>query len=268
MKIVRKTNRKEEHHMNKNERCLAILELIQRYHRVDAKDLARQFGASEMTIRRDLNFLAQQYNITRTHGGALMVNQTVVRMTSFDEKRISNKASKERIAAMAASLIRGGQRIFIDAGSTTRIMLNYLDKGLRAVIVTNHLKVAEEALQYDNVSVIMLGGEMIRITNCSSGPVAEEQIRKYQLDTAFIGAAAIGTDGRLYDGYSPEARFKSSLFSVAKRVYLLADSTKFNTYDLNGFASLSQVDGVITDQGLDEEGNNLMKKYNTRVIFA
>ena len=60
--------------------------------------------------------------------------------------------------------------------------------------------------------MIMLGGEMIRITNCSSGPVAEEQIRKYQLDTAFIGAAAIGTDGRLYDGYSPEARFKSSLF--------------------------------------------------------
>ena len=66
-------------------------------------------------------------------------------------------------------MIRNGQRIFVDAGSTTRIMLNYLDEETRAVVVVNHLKVAEQALQFANLSVIMLGGDMIRITNCSSG---------------------------------------------------------------------------------------------------
>lgn len=197
-----------------------------------------------------------------------MADQPVVRMISFDESRISHREDKDRIAAMGASLIRSGQRIFIDAGSTTRIILNHLDEEMRAVIVTNHLKVADYALQFHNLSVIMLGGEMIRITNCSSGTVAEEQIRKYQLDIAFLGAAAIGTDGRLYDGYSPEARFKSSIFSVAKRIYILADSSKFNTYDLNEFASLSQVDAVITDSGLDEEGRNLLKRYNVKVMIA
>lgn len=254
--------------MNKNERCLAILDILQQNHKVEVKELAKRFGISEMTVRRDLNLLTKQYNITRTHGGALMSNQSVVRMTSFDESRISNKEAKEKIAKRAAALIRNGQRIFIDAGSTTRILLSYLDKETRAVVVTNHLKVAENALMFDNLSVIMLGGEMIRITNCSSGSVAEEQIRKYELDTAFLGAAAIGTDGRLYDGYSPEARFKSSIFSVAKKIYVLADSSKFNTYDLNGFASLSQVDGVITDAGIDEEGMNLLKRYNVKVIIA
>ena len=181
--------------MKKSERCLAILEILQRQHKVTVTDLAQRFGISEMTIRRDLNFLARQYNISRTHGGAELGNQPVVRMISFDEARIAHKETKEKIAAMAATMIRSGQRIFVDAGSTTRIILNYLNEETKAVVVVNHLKVAEQALQFENLSVIMLGGDMIRITNCSSGPVAEEQLKNYQLDIAFIGAAAIGTDG-------------------------------------------------------------------------
>ena len=97
---------------------------------------------------------------------------------------------------------------------------------------------------------------------------AEEQLKNYQLDIAIIGAAAIGTDGKLYDGYSPEARLKSSLFSVAKKVYVLADSSKINTYDLNEFGSLSQIDGLITDAGIDEEGMILMKRHRVNVMIA
>lgn len=109
---------------------------------------------------------------------------------------------------------------------------------------------------------------MIRITNCTSGPVAEEQLKNYQLDTAFIGAAAIGSDGKLYDGYSPEARLKGTLFSVAKKIYVLADSSKMNTYNLNEFGSLSQIDGLITDSGIDEEAMILMKRHRVNVIIA
>lgn len=222
-----------------------------------------------MTIRRDLNMLATQYNITRTHGGAYMSNEPIVRMISFDENRISHKEAKEKIAAKAAALIRNRQRIFIDAGSTTRIVLNYLPTDSKNVIVTNHLKVAEQALQFDNISVVMLGGDMIKITNCSSGPVAEEQIRNYQLDIAFLGTAAIGADGKLYDGYSPEARLKTTIFSVAQKIYLLVDSSKINTYDLSDFGSLSQINGgVIVDNGINQEGLNLLNKYNVNVIIA
>lgn len=254
--------------VKKSERCLAILEILQKQHKVSVNELAQRFGISEMTVRRDLNSLACQYNISRTHGGAELGNQPVVRMISFDESRIAHKDAKEKIAALAATMIRNGQRIFVDAGSTTRIMLNYLDEETRAVVVVNHLKVAEQALQFANLSVIMLGGDMIRITNCSSGPVAEEQLKKYPLDIAFIGAAAIGTDGKLYDGYSPEARLKSSIFSVAQKIYVLADSSKINTYDLNEFGSLSQIDGLITDSGIDEEGMLLMKRHRVNVMVA
>ena len=254
--------------MKKSERCLAILDILQKQHKVSVSDLSEQFGISEMTVRRDLNSLAQQYNISRTHGGAELGNQPVVRMISFDEARIAHKESKEKIAALAATMIQNGQRIFVDAGSTTRIILDYLKEDARAVVVTHHLKVAEHALQFENLSVIMLGGDVIRITNCCSGPVAEEQLKKYQLDIAFIGAAAIGSDGKLYDGYSPEARLKSSIFSVAKKVYVMVDSSKMNTYDLNEFGSLSQVDGLITDSGLDEEAQLLLKRHRVNVIIA
>lgn len=81
--------------MKKSERCLAILEILQRQHKVTVTDLAQRFGISEMTIRRDLNFLARQYNISRTHGGAELGNQPVVRMISFDEARIAHKETKE-----------------------------------------------------------------------------------------------------------------------------------------------------------------------------
>ena len=144
--------------MKKNERCLAILEILQKQHKVTVTELAEKFDISEMTVRRDLNSLAREYNISRTHGGAELGNQPVVRMISFDEPRIAHKDSKDKIAALAATMIQNGQRIFIDAGSTTRIILNYLEEDTRAVVVTHHLAVAEQALKFENLAVIMLGG--------------------------------------------------------------------------------------------------------------
>ncbi|MCD7744579.1 MAG: DeoR/GlpR family DNA-binding transcription regulator [Lachnospiraceae bacterium] len=252
--------------MDKNERIMAILGLLQKNQKVEVTDLAAKFQTSDMTIRRDLNELAKQYNIRRTHGGAVLEDQSVVRIVSFDENRIPHRAEKEKIAERAAGMIRNGQRIFIDAGSTTRIILDYLSQNIKAVVVTNHLEVAAHALQFQNLSVIMLGGEMLRITKCSSGPVAEEQLKKYRIDVAFIGAAAVGADGRLYDGYSPEARFKSSLFTVSKEVYVLADSSKINTYDLNEFGHLSNLAGLITDSQINEEGRILMKRHSVQLI--
>lgn len=256
--------------MDKSTRCISILNLLQEQGNVSVSTLARKFNTSEMTIRRDLNFLAQQYNIKRTHGGAIMSESTqpIIRMVSFDNERITNKEEKNQIAKKAAELVQPRQRIFIDAGSTARNIIDYLDPNSKNVIVTNSLTVAQNALQMEHLSVIMLGGEMIPISNCSCGYIAEEQIKKYQLDIAFLGAAAIGTDGRLYDGYSPEARLKGSIFSLAKSTYLLADSSKFNTYDLNDFGSLNKVNGVITDHKVTKEELDFLLKYNIEVIIA
>ena len=254
--------------MNTRTRCLAILDMLQKQHQVKVGELADTFNTSEMTIRRDLNFLTQQYNITRTHGGATLAQDSVVRMISFDEAKIEHKEAKELIARKAMELVDFRQRIFIDSGSTTRNMINYFTDDMRNVIVTNNLTVASVALQHRNMSVIMLGGEMLHIAGCSSGTVAEEQMKHYQVDIAFLGAAAIGTDGKMYDGYSPEARLKGTIFEVSKKIYLMVDSTKFNCYDLHEFGSLRRVDTVITDSGVDKDALNLLNRYKVEVIIA
>lgn len=254
--------------MNTRTRCMAILEILQNQHQVKVSELAEKFQTSEMTIRRDLNLLAQQYNINRTHGGAALAQDSVVRTISFDDAKIEHKEAKEQISRKAVELVEFRQRIFIDAGSTTRNMINYFTDDMRNVIVTNNLTVAGVALQHRNLSVIMLGGEMLPIANCSSGIVAEEQISRYQLDIAFLGAAALGTDGKLYDGFSPEARLKGNIFEVSKKICLMVDSSKFNCYDLHEFGSLKQVDVVITDAGINKEGMNLLNKYKLEVIIA
>lgn len=254
--------------MSARARCLEILDLMQKQHEVKVSDLANHFNTSEMTIRRDLNFLARQYNITRTHGGAVLSENSVVRTISFDEAKISNKEAKELIARKAVEKVEFRQRIFIDAGSTTRNMIKYFTDDMRNVIVTNNLSVAEGALEHKSMSVIMLGGEMLPIANCSYGPVTEEQIRRYPLDIAFLGAAAVGADGKMYDGYSLEARFKGAIFEVSQKICLMVDSSKFNCYDLHEYGSLKQVHTVITDAGVSKDALALLDRYGVEVVIA
>lgn len=254
--------------MSTRARCLEILEILQEQKKVTVAALAERFDVSAMTIRRDLGFLSKNYNITRTHGGAYVPQGSVVRIVSFDEARIEHKDEKERIARAAAQRIEYRQRLFIDSGSTTSRIVHYLSEDMKNVVVTNNLHVAGVALENKKLAVIMIGGEMLPIAGCSSGFVAEEQIKQYEVDIAFLGAAAVGRDGKLYDGYSPEARLKDAVFDVAKEVYLLVDSSKFNIYDLHAFGSLDRVNYVITDGGVDVQAVNLLKKSNVNLIIA
>lgn len=256
--------------MDKASRGLKILDMLQENGKVEVTELAKIFETSEMTIRRDLNTLAKKYNISRTHGGATMPQNgaPIIKTETFVEEKISNREQKDIIAKKAASFIEFRQRIFIDPGSTARLVTKYLRNENRNIVVTNSIAVVDACLEYDSVSVIMLGGELLPGSRCVMGNSAEEQLRNYRLDIAFIGASAVGTDGKAYDGYSPEAWHKKMIFEVANEVYLLVDSSKFNTYDLTAYARLNQFAGIITDKGIDEKTVAFLKKRNVKLIIA
>lgn len=256
--------------MDKASRGLKILELIQKNGQVEVTELAKIFNTSEMTIRRDLNALSKTYNVTRTHGGASIPQNgaPIIKAETFVEEKILNKEKKDLIAKKAASLIEPRQRIFIDPGSTARLVTKYLQNEKKNIVVTNSVAVVDSCLQYDGISVILLGGMILPGSRCVMGTTAEEQLRTCSLDAAFIGASAVGNDGKAYDGYSPEAWFKKMIFDVAEKVYLLVDSTKFNTYDLTAYAHLQQFAGIITDRGIDEKTKAILKKRNLNLIIA
>jgi len=192
----------------------------------------------------------------------------IIKTETFVEEKISNREQKDAIAKKASSFIEFRQRIFIDPGSTTRLIAKYLRNENKNIVVTNSIAVVDACQEFESVSVIMLGGEILPISRCVMGTAAEEQLRNYRVDIAFIGASAIGIDGKAYDGYSPEAWFKKMIFEVANRVYLLADSSKFNTYDLTAYARLDQFAGIITDKGIDEKTRAFLKKRNIKLIIA
>lgn len=256
--------------MDKASRGLKILDMLQENGQVEVAELAKIFGTSEMTIRRDLNTLAKKYNVTRTHGGATMPQNgaPIIKLETFVEEKISNREQKDIIAKKAASFIEFRQRIFIDPGSTARLVTKYLRNENKNIVVTNSIAVVDACLEYDGVSVIMLGGEILPGSRCVMGDAAEEQLRNYRLDIAFVGASAVGMDGKAYDGYSPEAWHKKMIFEIANKVYLLVDSSKFNTYDLTAYAYLKQFAGIITDKGIDEKTVAFLKKRNVNLIIA
>ena len=181
---------------------------------------------------------------------------------------ILNKQEKELIAKKAAAFVDFRQRIFIDAGSTARLVPKYLRRENKNIVVTSSIAVVDSCLENDGISVILLGGEILPGPRCVMGSAAEEQLRSYRLDVAFVGASAVGMDGKVYDGYSPEAWYKKMIFDVANKVYLLVDSSKFNTYDLTAYAHLNQFEGIITDHGIDEKTVAFLKKRDLNVIIA
>lgn len=256
--------------MNKIERHKKILELLKINNEVFVNELSESLKTSKMTIRRDLNDLSEEYNIIRTHGGAKIENNQIVKSITFDDFKILNKDKKIEIARYAAAYIKDGYRIYIDSGSTVRLILEYIDYSdiNSLVIITNNLDIAIKAAKLPKVSVSILGGDIIPKANCSSGIISEKQIKNYHFDLSFISCSSIGKDGNLYDGYSPEASIKKYLFDLSDKILLLADSSKFCKYDIHPFASIDMVDTVLTDDSLNDEAKNLLNKYNTNYVIS
>lgn len=256
--------------MDKASRGLKILDMLQDRGCVEVTELAKLFNTSEMTIRRDLNTLAQKYNIVRTHGGAAIPQNgsPIIKTETFVEEKISHKEMKNIIAKKAAEFIKFNQRIFIDPGSTARLVTKYLQNENKNVVVTNSIMVAEACMEYNDISIIMLGGQMLPGSRCTMGISAEQQLAGYRLDAAFIGAAAVGVDFKAYDGYSLEAWYKKMIFDITDNVYLLVDSTKFNKYDLIAYSQLNKFAGIITDDGIDDKTISYFKKRGINLIVA
>ncbi len=252
--------------MLRETRLRQIMELLRRDGRVENRELCEFFGVSDMTIRRDLDVLAEDGDIVRTRGGALLKRDT--RRTSVERVMDEHERKKECIAHKAIELIEPGQRIFIDSGTTTRWVGRLMPSDSHNVIATNNLAVAMEISDYQNVTLLVIGGELQGSNMSCFGSLTEEQIRRYKLDIAFIGAAAVDMDGYAYTGYPSEAGTKNCIICSAKKSYLLVESGKFAQDDLMNFCHIGSFEAIITDGGILPETVEQLEQHGTRVIIA
>ena len=226
------------------ERFNAILSLMNSKHCVTVAELTAMLNISESTVRRDLTTLDEMGKLKKVHGGAVLGNENSSKEYKPCAKELQNIEKKEPIARYAATLIHDDDCVFIDAGTTTRKMLDYIDE-THAVFVTNGLVHAQKLLQR-GFKVYMLGGEMKPSSQAAVGAEAIVNLKKYNFTKCFMGTNGISIDNGFTVSDMEEALVKSEAISSAYVTFVLADSSKFEVVSSVTFAPINHA-CIITD---------------------
>ena len=234
---------------------------------VSVSELAREFGVSEMTIRRDLTSLEGQSLIQRTHGGAMLTERMMLEFDYRDRREV-NRAAKCAIAADARKLINPGDRLILDTGTTTLELAALLRDGVNLTVITPSLAVASELQHAAGVEVILLGGVIRRGSPDLTGPATEHCLELFAADLAFQGADGIGLDGKIYNSDLRLARVDKLMRGVAKRSCVLADHTKIGLTALACSGSLADVDTLITSAGASADSLRRFAKLGPKIVTA
>ncbi|WP_101843108.1 DeoR/GlpR family DNA-binding transcription regulator [Halobacillus sp. Marseille-P3879] len=225
------------------ERHRFILDLLNRQHTVKLKELVDFTGASESTIRRDLDQLEQYGELRRIHGGA-SIRKPAIEEPSVGEKLSKHHHEKMLIAKEAAQLVRDGQSIYIDAGTTTYEMIPHLT-GKKITVVTNGLQHLN-ALTAHSIPTYVLGGFVKEKTQAVVGASALQNLKQYRFDQCFMGANGIS----MVDGYTTpdpeEAAVKKTTLSLSQKRHMLIDSSKFNEVTFSHIGTIAEAE-IITN---------------------
>ncbi|HEY6786895.1 MAG TPA: DeoR/GlpR family DNA-binding transcription regulator [Trebonia sp.] len=226
-----------------------ILQAVRSDGSARVSDLTQQLGVSDMTIRRDLEVLARDGLVEKVHGGAVLPGSPASHEPGFEDKLVLERPEKASIAHTAAALIRPGTAIAITAGTTTFALAQCLVDVPGLTIVTNSLRVANlfsGNRGADGTTIVLTGG-MRTPSDALVGPVADLTIKSLHFDTLFLGCNGIDPEAGLTTPNLAEAETNRTFIKLARRVVVLADHTKWGIVSLASFASLDDVNVLITD---------------------
>jgi DeoR family transcriptional regulator of aga operon len=232
------------------ERRNEIQKLISQKKRLLVKELCQMFDTSTVTIRKDLATLEERGVLTRVHGGAIL-NETLIADLSVTEKERIFIKEKERIARKAESLIRDGDAIILDSGSTTTFIARRIKFRKNLRIITNAVNIATELAASEN-EIILTGGVLRPNSFSLVGPLADETMRHVTVDKFFLGVDGIDLVYGLTTPNLLEARLGQLMIRAAEQVIVVTDSSKFNKRTMGVIGDLAMVDIVITDKGCPE----------------
>jgi DeoR/GlpR family transcriptional regulator of sugar metabolism len=229
------------------ERRNEILRRVQKDGRVSVTDLSQQFNVSEVTIRADLQALATVNLLVRTHGGAVPASRGLPEL-SLSMRRQQQVSEKSRIGEAAAKRVVDGDAIFLDTSSTALAIAQQLKQHRHLTIVSNSLAIAQELLDAPGVTVVMPGGQLRRETASLIGADGLEMLRKFNIQKGFFGAHGLSVPEGLTDVSAAEAEVKRPLVQMCRQVIAVIDATKWGRVGLASFATLDQINTVITDE--------------------
>jgi len=249
------------------ERRREILEILRTDGRVLVRDLARRFRTSLITVRKDLESLHHQGQLERTHGGALPVRAGAVQDQTIQQKERQHRQQKLRIAAAAVRMIRPGQVIILDSGTTTTAIARGCRQLRGVTVITNGTNIAAE-LADSQAEVILTGGSLRRNSFSLVGPLAEESLSKLSADILFLAVDGFDLSYGLTTPNQLEARVNRAMSEAAKRTIVVCDSSKFGRRSLSLIMPITSVHETITDRGISRKDLKALRESGTDVTVV
>lgn len=249
-----------------SERRQNIVNEIIRRHTVTIVDLARQFGVSEMTIRRDLHELEKTGLIESVHGGAKSASISPFEL-SYAQREMMEADAKRAIGQAAAALVQENDVIALDGSTTTlQVARNLIDReGL--TVYTNGIKVATELAHRPGIRIILTGGELYHSVSLV-GLFARSIFEKIRVDKLFLSVTGITEELGLSGPSDVDADVKAAMIAAASQVILVADYTKFGRKSYVRVAPLSAIHVVVTDEKCPSDYLRLLDAMGIRTIVA
>jgi DeoR/GlpR family transcriptional regulator of sugar metabolism len=209
-----------------------------------ARDLAIELGISEDSVRRDLRDLASAGLCQRVYGGAVPVSRALV---DYSARRAVEPESKQRVAARAAGLIRHGDRVILDGGTTTLAVVRALPPNLAATVITHSPTIASALLGHSAVEILLLGGRVYKHSAVTCGAAAAEAAQGISADLFLLGVTGVHPQAGLTTGDLEEAAMKRTLAGRAADTYVLASKEKMGAVSPYKVLALSDITAIITD---------------------
>lgn len=248
------------------QRHTMILKMVNSSGAISISELADTLNVSAMTVRRDLAKLDDMGLLERTHGGAVPLH-VLHGEEAYDAKVTLNHEAKKRIAAAAIKLIKEGDTVYLDAGTTTHEMARLMKGMKNMTVVTNDLRIACHLLDSE-VKLIISGGDVDSVTGSTLGFLSEETLKQLRVDVSFLGASSIDDDFNLLTPSKEKASFKRATLNLANKAYLVVDESKFHSQALYKIMNASYFTAVITNKQFSENEKKVIGSKGIEVVIV
>ncbi|GAB3052932.1 transcriptional repressor AgaR [Stenotrophomonas tumulicola] len=233
-----------------------ISELVRQHGSVQVSSLAQQFGVSPQTVRKDLRYLSERGVMARAYGGGIDSGAVSAPATAaephYEAKRTVYLDEKRRIGARAAAMVKPGDTIALDSG-TTSIQLAEALPDIDITVVTNDFGVLTALSPKTRINLVMLGGELRRKNMAFYGGLTVEALDALHVDLLFLGVDGFDLERGITTHYEPEAMLNRKMVEAAQAIVAITDSSKFGRVCLHRIIPISGLDALITDTGTPDD---------------
>lgn len=258
--------------ISSDDRRTSILNEIARNRMVKVNELSERFNVSEVIIRRDLERLEKFGLLKRIHGGAVALPHDVAQPGGTAPRPSKHDEEKERIGIAAAAMIRDGDRIILDSGTTVlqvaRHISGYLLTWGKLTVITASLSVVQAIGGWEGIHLILLGGLYLPQSKVVAGPQTLENLEGLHVDKLFLGADGVTFENGITTSNVLEAEIDRKMVDIATEVILVTDSSKIGTKGLISIQPLNKIHKLVTDTGAPSEFVAKLRDKGVEVILV